>query len=278
MELKKKTENGECQVLGCAHQRIALAKAKTFFSSRRRGNIELCEDHLFRAQEMADQQGLTLVYEEIAAQPEQSEQSEVSLVTMPSQDKLKTELSAEATNAEQLMAELNSFEIISKEDLEFAAEALTETKQNLKRLDDKRKEISGPLNEALRAANGLFKPAISFYQECEKLLKSKIAAAAAKADQVAREALQTAGEAAGQGDAEGLTTALEVHDQASEFPVTSGVQYRTSWKFEVTDEKLVPREYLTVNMRLVQSVVTHKKGDTDIPGIRAFEEKIIASV
>jgi len=90
--------------------------------------------------------------------------------------------------------------------------------------------------------------------------------------------LEQAGVAAGEGDTEGLDEALAAHDEAVEFPAAKGIQYRSAWKFEIEDEKLLPREYLTPNLRLIQGVVTHKKGDANIPGVRAYEEKSVASV
>jgi hypothetical protein len=229
----------------------------------------LCEDHLFKAQDMAVNMGLELVWKEPGAVPE------TALVPVVV-DKVKAELVQETTQAESAFAEINEFEIQTKDDLAFAVEILTETKANLKRLDEKRKEITGPLNEALKAANGLFKPAITFYEKCEKIIKQKIAAAYAQAGSEARAALEAASEAAGIGDGTGVTAALQAHDDAVEFPEVEGIQYRSIWKFEITDESLIPRDFLTPNILLISGVVQNKKGATDIPGVRVFEEKIVA--
>ena len=271
MHLKQQQEHqkGTCQVKTCEYTTAAFADGKTFFS-KRASTLELCEDHLFQAQEMAEAQGLTLVWQEYQA-PAQ----ETALVPV---DEVKKQLAEEASLGEQTFMQIQAFVIETKEDLDFAAEVLADTKKTIKRLDDKRKEITGPLNEALKAANALFKPAIGFYEQCEKLIKAKISAAHAKAEEIARQALENASNAAVSGDSAGLTTALEVHDAAVQFPTVDGIQYRSSWKFEIVNEKEIPREFLTPDLRLIQSVVMHKKGATEIPGVRVFEEKIIASV
>lgn len=244
--------------------------------------IELCEEHLFTAQDMAKQQGQELVWKEYVAAVVGVDLTGVTEKTPDTSlvpvEKVKAELVQEVTQAEQALTQIRTFTIETKEDLEFAAEILTDTKQSIKRLDDKRKEITDPMNKALKAANALFKPAITFYEECERLIKSKIVEAHKKAEDAARIALESAGAAAVEGDAGALTTALQVHDAAVEFPAADGLQYRTSWKFEIMDEALIPREYMTPNLALIKGVVTHKKGATEIPGVRVYEDKIVASV
>ena len=162
--------------------------------------------------------------------------------------------------------------------MNFAAGVLTESKSKAKQLDGKRQEITKPLNEALRAVNALFKPAIVFYEKCERVMKLKISAAHARSQAEARKALNEASDAAASGDGPAVTTALQAHESAEGFSEVDGVQYRSVWKFEVADLKLVPREYLQADLQRIQNVVVHKKGETSIPGIRVYEDKVIASV
>ncbi len=42
----------------------------------------------------------------------------------------------------------------------------------------------------------------------------------------------------------------------------------TVWKFEITDEQAIPREYLVVNESAIGRVVSAQKGQTNIPGVR----------
>lgn len=278
MQLKQNHEAGTCQVNACAYPTAAIADGRTFFSKKASPKIELCEEHLFKAQDMATEQGLELVWKEYkvykAEAAAASGPPETALV--PVVDKLKAELVQESTQAEAVLSQINEFEIVTKDDLVFAAEVLVETKTSMKRIDDKRKEITGPLNEALRAANALFKPVITFYEKCEKILKQKIAAAHTQAGSEAKAALESAAEAAAAGDGTGVTEALQAHDDAVEFPETDGIQYRKVWKFEITDESQIPREFMTPNTLLISGVVLNKKGATNIPGVRVFEDKIIA--
>lgn len=55
-------------------------------------------------------------------------------------------------------------------------------------------------------------------------------------------------------------------------PKVEGVSYVKVWKWEITDKALIPREFLTVNESLITAHVKNQKGETSIPGIRAYEE------
>jgi regulator of protease activity HflC (stomatin/prohibitin superfamily) len=51
-----------------------------------------------------------------------------------------------------------------------------------------------------------------------------------------------------------------------------GVSMRQTWKFRITDERLIPREYLMVNESAIGAVVRAQKGMTRIPGIQVYPE------
>jgi len=308
MQLKhgNSVKNGECRVVSCESFALAVADGRTFFSKRAPAEIELCEDHLFKAQEMATTQGEELIWKEIqagevpvsAAPVAQAPVVQVQVEPTPAAPVapvaqavapvdpapaavavvVEKELAHEVTQAEAAMIQIEAFEIMTKEDLEFAAEILSDTKANWKRVEEKRKEITAPLNKALKAVNDLFKPVLGYYEKCERLIKGKLTDSHAKAEAAARQALEAAGAAAAAGDEGALSDALAGHDAAVTFPVADGIQYRSTWKFEIIDESKIPQKYMMPNVKLIQGVVTHEKGATEIPGIRVFEEKIVASV
>jgi hypothetical protein len=294
MQLKHgSVKSGECRVSTCSHPALAVADGRTFFSKRAPAEIELCEEHLFKAQEMATTQGEDLIWREglievsaPAADAPAAAPAPAAPAPAPAPAPasaavavvVEKELAQETTKAEAALFQIEAFEIGTKDDLDFAAEVLTETKQSWKRIEEKRKEITAPLNEALRAVNALFKPALGFYEKCERLIKGKMTDAHAKSETAARQALEAAGAAAAAGDAEGLSDALAGHDAAVLFPQADGIQYRSSWKFEIIDESKIPREFMTPNLRMIQGVVLQQKSAAEIPGVRVFEEKIVASV
>lgn len=55
-------------------------------------------------------------------------------------------------------------------------------------------------------------------------------------------------------------------------PKTEGVSTTTRWKFRITDEELIPREYLVVDEKAIGKVVEALKGKVNIPGIQAYPD------
>ena len=60
-----------------------------------------------------------------------------------------------------------------------------------------------------------------------------------------------------------------------EKPKTEGLTLRENWTFEITDESLIPREYLCPDSVKIRKVVQVMKGKTNIPGIRVFNNPIV---
>jgi len=53
---------------------------------------------------------------------------------------------------------------------------------------------------------------------------------------------------------------------------TQGVAARTTWKFRIENEALIPREYLMADEKKIGGIVRAMKGATRIPGVVAYEE------
>jgi len=56
----------------------------------------------------------------------------------------------------------------------------------------------------------------------------------------------------------------------STVPKVEGIAKTVNWEFEVTDERLIPREFLSVNMQAIRAVVRAQKGLAKIPGVRTW--------
>jgi hypothetical protein len=57
-------------------------------------------------------------------------------------------------------------------------------------------------------------------------------------------------------------------------PDVQGITYRTTWKHQVVDAALVPREYLVIDEQKIAAVVRATKGTLQIPGVRIYSEHI----
>jgi hypothetical protein len=60
-------------------------------------------------------------------------------------------------------------------------------------------------------------------------------------------------------------------------PKVSGLSYREQWRFRITDPAKVPREFLVVDSVKIGGVVRALKGETKIPGVQVYSEKVAAA-
>lgn len=59
----------------------------------------------------------------------------------------------------------------------------------------------------------------------------------------------------------------------SSVPKVIGISQRETWRFEVTDAAVIPREYLIPDEKRIGGVVRAMKGATRIPGVRVWPER-----
>ena len=55
-------------------------------------------------------------------------------------------------------------------------------------------------------------------------------------------------------------------------PKVDGQVSRANWKFEVVDANLIPREYMTVDLKAIGAMVRARKDATNIPGVRVYPD------
>lgn len=106
--------------------------------------------------------------------------------------------------------------------------------------------------------------------ESARLKKEQEAAAVAEA-----ESLQAIGETelAEQVILQAIETPAPVVVLQSAVPKMHEMQARETWQFEVVDEKLVPREFMSPDPKKIGAVVRSQKKLASIPGVRIWSEK-----
>lgn len=136
--------------------------------------------------------------------------------------------------AETLRDAVRALPSETPEDFAILGEVLTHTKGQAKRLDETRIGITKPLNQALRATNDLFRPALRAYEEAEKIVKEKISDYVARA-RVAQEAALLEG-------------------RPSEAPAAAaGVSTRVRKGFRIVDAAAVPRAFCCPDEALIRA-------------------------
>lgn len=206
-----------------------------------------------------------------------------------------------------VLAQAEQFAIVTQEHYVGSADLLKQIKSKQKELDDVRRSMTRPLDDAksrimaffqhpaeqLAAAEGVLKGAmISFTREQERIRL--------EAEQVAREAAEKEAErlrrqaekARAKGkdekaeDLEERAETMPVPIVPSSTPAVSGVAFRTTWHAEVYDPKalvtacaegLAPLALLQPNMTVLHQQARSLKKELNIPGVRAVPDEGVAA-
>jgi hypothetical protein len=192
----------------------------------------------------------------------------------------------------------DDYAIVTAEDFTAGAEHLKLVKGAQKKIESLRVSITKPINDGLKAVNDMFrrpaeqlvevemrlKRALTSYEDEQRRIRLEEQRRADEAARKERERIEAqARRAAEAGKPE---KAAQLEERAAtvvapviqrEPPKVSGLSSREVWRFEIADEKLVPREYMVVDPTKVRAVVNALKGAANIPGVRVWSEKSIAA-
>jgi hypothetical protein len=196
--------------------------------------------------------------------------------------------------SESALASAKSFQITVPSEYEAATEALFEVKSRWRRIDEIRKSLVKPIDEARKRVQDFFRLPMEHLEEAEVVLKRKLGAYQEEQERARREAQHVADELArkererlerqaakaeAKGDHEKAARIESVAQQVvapiveSEVPKVAGLTTREVWKFVVRDPELLPRRYLMVNEAEIRKVVNAMKGETSIPGVHVYPDK-----
>ena len=211
----------------------------------------------------------------------------------------------EATAA--VLVEAEQFEIVTQEHYVESADLLTQIKSKQKELDELRRSMTRPLDDAKSRIMKLFGPAAERLLRAEGAIKGAMIGFTREqerqrqeAERIAREAAEKEAERlrrrAEQARAKGKEDKAEdLEEQAEDVPVpivpsqvptTSGVAFRTTWHAEVHDLKALvtacakghaPLALLEPNMVVLNTQARSLKKELNIPGVRAVSDEGVAA-
>jgi hypothetical protein len=200
--------------------------------------------------------------------------------------------------AQGLLTNAESYAVTSSEHYESAGEFLKHIKAKYRELDEQRKSMTKPLDDSKKRIMDFFAKPLDFLTRAENTIKRAMIAYSDEQERIRREDQRRAEEAARKererleaqaqkAAASGkVERAAELEQRAATVvapiidrtpPKVSGLSTREVWKFEVIDEKAVPREFLMVDESKLRKFVQTMKGDTAIAGVRVWSEKSLAS-
>lgn len=200
--------------------------------------------------------------------------------------------------AQSALDHARSVNIATAEQYENGAHELQAIKAKWKEIDDARKELKRPIDEAAKRIQAFFGKPLDFLAQAESIIKGKLVAyqneqdrlrreEQRKADEAARRERERLEERAAKAAAAGkVDKADELQHAAAaivapviqrEAPKVAGLAMRETPKFEITDASKLPREYLMPDEQRIRKVVNALKLDANIPGIRVWLDKTPAS-
>lgn len=182
-------------------------------------------------------------------------------------------------------------EVTSQEDLEGCSKLQNAIRAHLKALDSERKKITAPLDamkkDIMAQEKALAKPLESEQRRLQTLSSAYATRLAAEAEaERRRQATELERQRQAAAEAEALTREIfgdeAVDDEPKPIeapppppppdrPRVEGARVVKRWSYEITDPRLIPREYLSVNEPAIRAHIqfaTKTGSDPAIPGVR----------
>jgi hypothetical protein len=210
------------------------------------------------------------------------------------------EFKPEIQKADGLSKAVLDFKISTPDELKNSAEFLKSLKASAKNIDEKRKEITRPIDDIKKRVMDFFRPISTQLSEAETTLKKAVLSYQREQERIRREAEQKAILAA-RAEEERKRKALEARakkaaekgqeekaellkEQAQEVYVpavvqapavekVAGISTRKNWTFRIKDLSKIPREYLIVDEKMLKKLAVASQGKISIPGVEFYQDE-----
>jgi len=190
-----------------------------------------------------------------------------------------------AHEAEILEHKAKNMIVASDEDMKAATDLMAVIKISEKNLEEQRKFLVKPLNDHVKNINDRFKLYSVPLQRATTILKNKVLAYRQELERKRREE-EARLQAEARAEQERLAALAEANElpppppiimraPATEVPkaarsIIGSAAFSKEWKFEIVNESLIPREYMSPDEKKIRAVI--KAGIREIPGIRIYQE------
>lgn len=189
-----------------------------------------------------------------------------------------TKIEAIKTEVDEFLYNMQEVQIVSAEQYTEAGDLLKQVQMKIKRLDDKRKEYTQPLDESKKRIMADFKAITEPLEEFVSGVKSKMLTWA-QAEQKRLDEEQKRIEA------EALAKAKEENVSEVQVPVVNTATktqrgevatttIKKVWKWEPVDISLTPHEYLAFDGGKIAQAI--RDGVREIPGVKIYQDDQIA--
>ena len=177
--------------------------------------------------------------------------------------------------------------ITCNDDLKPANDDLVIIRTVKKSMEARRKEYLSPFQNHIKEVNEAYKTLMEPIEQADKITTDKMLAFDAEQKRKRKEAEAIEAEklalARREAELKGGEITVDLTPVEKPEPVPDRIRtdmgssgQRDIWKWELQDINLVPREYLMINAGMLTPIVKASKGKINIPGIRIYNEPIIA--
>lgn len=176
-----------------------------------------------------------------------------------------------------IVEKAEALKITDEKSMEEAVELLSKANKGLDLITAEKEKITKPLNEALKAERGRWKPMETVLESAVSILRKGISAyqteAKRKADEETARLAERVGEGKGKLKAETAIRKMgEIDTPAARVATTSGsLKFRTEKKFEVEDMSKLPLEYHLPDETAIRKAM---KEGTELAGVRYYTEEV----
>ena len=212
-----------------------------------------------------------------------TEEKSTALALAPGAD---VEVMSYYDEAQKLQQYAEARVITTIEGVKLATDDLSIISKLKKALEEKRKQYISPLQDQVKQINETYKTFMVPIDIADRTTRDKILAYQRWQEHIRQEQeeinrkRQDAAEAEMKlkGELSESVNLVEVVPEAPKRVSTDmgTVGQRDNWKWEVTDFSLIPDEFKMINSGVITPVVKASKGKIIIPGVRIYNEPIIA--
>lgn len=170
------------------------------------------------------------------------------------------------SDAALMTQQADLIQVTTTEQEEQAYDALKQIKMAIKTIEDRRKEITKPLNASLKATNAMFKTLSAPFVLADKTIRDKVMDFRELQEEKAQKELERRQKIQAAHEAKGHET-HEITQPKAE--VAKATVTTKRWTYEVADVEKIPREYLVVDSAAVNRAI--RNGVREIAGIDIFQ-------
>lgn len=155
--------------------------------------------------------------------------------------------------------DLQNYTIATADKYEIAAKDLKMAKEMIKAIDDKRKEMTRPLDESKKKIMDFFRPVTTRLNSVVSKINVEMSSFRRKQEEIARQKNEAADEETGGED-------MFVPQAEPAIPKTE-VRVRKTWKFKVVDKNKIDAKFLIPDEKTIRELVSKlKEKAVDIVG------------